>query len=34
MQAAEFKQTILVNGVESAVLSVQDRGLQYGHGLF
>ena len=34
MQAAEFKKTILVNGEESAVFSVQDRGLQYGHGLF
>ncbi len=34
MQAAEFKNTILVNGKESAVFPVQDRGLQYGHGLF
>ncbi len=34
MQAADFKNTILVNGEESAVFPTQDRGLQYGHGLF
>ncbi len=34
MQAAELKKTILVNGEESAVFPIQDRGLQYGHGLF
>ena len=34
MQTAEFKQTILVNGDNSVVFPVQDRGLQYGHGLF
>jgi len=34
MQVAEFKRTILVNGEDSAVFPVMDRGLQYGHGLF
>ncbi|MFK8066720.1 MAG: aminodeoxychorismate lyase [Gammaproteobacteria bacterium] len=34
MQDAEINETILVNGEYSADVSIKDRGLQYGHGLF
>ncbi len=32
--AAPVEQAVLINGEPSSSLSVQDRGLQYGHGLF
>ncbi len=34
MHSAETKNTVLVNGEITADISVHDRGLQYGHGLF
>lgn len=34
MHSAETKNTVLVNGEITADISVRDRGLQYGHGLF